>query len=108
MIFDGVACMINKSNEGFAVATLIVSIFWFIVGEIEFKSSIFKLKDYAFMIIIMFFYLVTGLEIDNAIIGCIIYVVLALINIRIFLSNEMNWLFKETEKYVKKIVKKFQ
>ena len=56
----------------------------------------------------MFFYLVTGLKIDNAIIGCIIYVVLALINIRIFLSNEMNWLFKETEKYVKKIVKKFQ
>ena len=57
------------------------------------------------MIVIMVSYLVTGLEIDNAIIGCIIYVVLALINIKIFLSNEMNWLFKETEKYVKKILK---
>ena len=70
---------------------MIVSIFWFIEGEIEFKSSMFKLKDYAFMIIIMFFYLVTGLEIDNAIIGCIIYVVLALINIRIFLFIDINF-----------------
>ena len=105
VIFDWLACIINKSNEGFAVATLIVSILWFVIGEMEFKNSRFKVKDYSFMIIILSVYLVTGLGIVNAIIGCIIYIILTVINIKIFLEEELNWLLKEIEKYIKKYYK---
>ena len=84
-----------------------MSILWFVVGEIEFRNSMFKVKDYAFMLMITIVYLVTGVGIVNAIIGGLIYIVLAVINIKIFLEEELVLLINEMKKYIKKILKNY-
>ena len=108
VIFDIIAYIISKTNEGLAFATLLTSIIWFIIGEFDFKESKYKIKEYIFMSIVVGTFLITGLLIDNAIIGCAIYLIVVGIAIFYLLKEELFYLIKEGKKVLLNIIEKFK
>lgn len=72
IVLNVIAYFISKSINAIAIATLITNIIWFIIGEIEFKKYILKIKDYTYIFAILVFFLMCGF-ISNAIVGCIVY-----------------------------------
>lgn len=78
--------VIFKNIEAIAVATLITSIIWFTIGEIDFKEYRLKIKDYVYTFVILILFLVCG-QIQNAILGGIIYIFMLIVS-TILLSKE--------------------
>ena len=95
VILDCVFYKFNQTNESFAFATLLTSIVWFIIGEICFKKYKYKNKDYLFMTIIIFSFLYCGLIIENAILGCAIYLFIVILLNWLFLCTEVKYIIKE-------------
>ncbi len=104
-IFDAIALFINKSNEALAIATLIISFIWFVIGEYDFKKSKYKFKEYIFIAIVACTYLFAGLVFENAIIGCLIYVIVTAICLAIFMKKETIYLINEGMSIVKRKLK---
>lgn len=102
-ITDVLSYKLSATNEGFAFATLLTSIAWFVIGEIDFVKSRYKLKEYAFIFITVSTYLITGLLINNAIIGCMIYMAVVGILILILVKEEFEYLLKEGKSLLYKI-----
>lgn len=91
---------IYKTMEMIAIATLITTIVWFIIGEIDFKKYKMKLKEYIYIIIIIGVFLSCS-QISNAVIGCSIYIVLALTSMLIFMRESLKYCGIEGIRYVK-------
>ena len=106
IISDVLFYRISKTNEAFAFATLLTSIVWFIIGEVDFDQYRYKINDYIFIGIICITYLITGLIVDNAIIGCCIYVGVLGITVLIFLKKEFRYLVEEGKNILRKLKEK--
>lgn len=78
IILNIVLYAIFRSIEGVATATLITSIVWFVIGEIDFKEYMLELKNYIYIFSILIIFLICG-QIPNSIVGCIIYIMITAI-----------------------------
>lgn len=96
---------IYRSMEIIAIATLITNIVWFIIGEIDFKNYRLKFSEYLYTFIIMVLFIFCG-QISNAIIGCTIYVLLALLLMLVFMKDTFKYCLQEGINYIKKLNKK--
>ena len=106
-MFDFVALKVNKQNEGFAVATLITGIIWFLIGEIDFKESRYSMKEYIFIFGIILAYLSTGLLMNNVIIAFVIYILIVIgLNIA-FMRKDVLLLINELKVIVVNVKRKF-
>lgn len=90
---------ISHSMEAIAYGTLITSIIWLIVCEIDSKKFRFKINDVIAIFIVLLTYMITT-YFFSAFIGLIIYVIIALITTFIFMRNSGY----EIIKYVKNFI----
>ena len=97
---------IFRSMEAIAVATLITSVIWFIIGEIDFKEYMLKLNNYIYIFVQIAVFLVCGQMISNAILGCLVYVVMTIIITIIFMSDTLIYALSEVKPYINKIFKR--
>lgn len=102
VVLNIVLYQIYNSMEMIAIATLITNIIWFIIGEIDFKQYKMKLREYIYIFIVMGVFLFCS-QITNAIIGCAIYIVFALLFMFIFMNNTFRYCLKEGINYIKRI-----
>ncbi len=89
-----------KSIVAFAIGTLLTSIIWLIICEVDSEIK-YSLKEYIFMLVIIVSYLISG-YMFNAITGAITYLFVLLFMLTIFYRNVINELvrmiFKSKEK----------
>lgn len=107
IILDIIFYKIFHSNEGFAIATLITGIVWFIIGEFDFKSMRYSIKEYILMVLIIVIFLMSGLVIKNEIIAFLIYLLLIVIIDRALLKEDMSYLKEEIKNVILKIKNKY-
>lgn len=74
-----------------ATATLVTSIIWLIVCEIENKESCFHIKQVIIIIILLSSYLTTGYYLD-AILGCIVYCLILLLTVSLLMNNTLKYM----------------
>ena len=91
---------IFKNIEGFAIATLITNIIWFVIGEYNFKEYRLPWKNYLYTFLVLFVFLVSS-RITNAIFSLFIYLVLIIIFTILF----MNPVLKIIKHEVKNVLK---
>lgn len=72
--------------ESIALATLIISIIWFIIGEIDFKEYRMKMKNYIYIFLSIITFLICG-QIKNTIFGCLTYIIIIFIFMNILMKN---------------------
>lgn len=77
---------ISHSMESIAYGTLITSIIWLIICEIDSKKFRFKIKDIIAIFIVLLTYMITTYFL-SPLLGLIIYVIVALITTFIFMKN---------------------
>lgn len=94
-----------RSMEVIAISTLIANIIWFAIGELDFKKYKMKINDYIYLFIIMLLFLFCG-QIANAIIGCIVYISLAILFMIIFINDTLKYCISELLNYIKKLTNK--
>ena len=99
---------INKSIEAIALATLVTNIVWIIIGETDFKQYRLALKEYIYIILILITFLLCGIIIKNAVIGFIVYIVIALLLTLILLNDTFKYCITQGLKYIKQILKKLK
>ena len=107
VVLNIVLYQIYHSMEMIAVATLITNIIWFIIGELDFKQYKLKLKEYIYLFLIMGIFLVCS-QISNAITGCVIYVMLALLFMVIFMNKTFISCLKEGIGYIKRAISRIR
>jgi len=96
---------INKSIEMIALATFITNIIWFIIGEFDFKKYKLKIREYIYMFLVLITFLIAG-RINNAIIGCVIYILVAFVLVVTLMRDTFKYCLNEIIKYVKKAINK--
>ena len=94
IITNIVAYMIFPRNISFAIATLLTTSIWLIMSANDFKEYIWKWNEVGYL-----FFSVIGLcilgQINNTIIGFILYIVLIIILIFLFMKKEFGELKRE-------------
>lgn len=105
IILNIILYSIFKSIEGIAVATLITSIVWFIIGEVDFKEYRLDLKKYIYIFSILILFLICG-QIPNSIVGCILYIIITAIASFILMDDTIKIALTEGKNIVTQIVKK--
>lgn len=104
IILNIILYAIFKSIEGIAIATLITSIVWFIIGEIDFREYRLDLKKYIYIFIILILFLICG-QIPNSIVGCIVYIIITSIASFILIYDTIKIALTEGKNIVTQIVK---
>ena len=94
-----------RSIEGIALATLITSTIWFIIGEIDFKEYRLDFKNYIYIFSILIMFLICG-QIPSSIMGCITYVILVVITSFILMRDGIKMALTEGKDLVMQILKK--
>lgn len=105
IILNFVFYNINKCIEMIALATLLTNIIWFIIGEVDLIKYRLNFKEYIYIFLILIVFLLTG-KIENALIGCFIYIIISGLLILIFMRNTFKYCLKEIIYSFKKINKK--
>ena len=90
------------------MATLVTNIVWIIIGETDFKQYRLALKEYIYIILILITFLLCGIIIKNAVIGFIVYIVIALLLTLILLNDTFKYCITQGLKYIKQILKKLK
>ena len=85
--------------EAIALATLITSIVWFIIGEIDFKEYRMKVKNYLYIFFSVSIFLICG-QIENTILACIIYMVTIFIFMNILMKNAVKNVLIEVKNFI--------
>ena len=98
---------VNKSIQSIALATLITNIIWFVIGEVDFKDYRLKIKEYIYMILLLFIFIICGM-IENSIFGFIIYILSALLLSFILLKETFMYCLSQILIYAKKFVEKLK
>lgn len=104
IILNIILYAIFKNIEGVAIATLITSIVWFIIGEIDFREYRLDLKKYIYIFGILIIFLICG-QIPNSIVGCIVYIIITLIASFILIDDTIKITLAEGKNIVTQIVK---
>lgn len=105
VILNIILFLMFRSIEGIAVATLITSTVWFIIGELDFKEYRLDLKNYIYIFSILIMFLICG-QIPNSIIGCITYVILVIITSFVLMRDGIKMTLTEGKDLVMQILKK--
>lgn len=105
VILNIILFVMFRSIEAIAVATLITSTVWFIIGEIDFKEYRLDLKNYIYIFSILIMFLICG-QIPNSIIGCMVYVILAIIASFILMKDAIQMTLTEGKDLVMQILNK--
>lgn len=105
VILNIILFLIFKSIEGIAVATLITSTVWFIIGELDFKEYRLDLKNYIYIFSVLIMFLICG-QIPSSIIGCITYVVLVIIASFVLMKDAIQMTLTEGKDLVMQIINK--
>lgn len=106
IVTDVISYKVYNTNEGYAIATLITCIIWFIIVERDFKSCRYNSKEYIFILTIVVSFLITGLYINNAIIGFVVYEAILMLMILLLLKKDFIYLVKEVHKTINKFKNK--
>lgn len=106
IISNLVGYFIFKSMEIFAIATMITSIIWFIIGEIDFKEYRYSIKEYCYIILIVLSFLATAFCVST-ILGCVLYLLCYVIFAFLFLKDEVFYAKKELLKMINSVKKRF-
>lgn len=85
--------------EAIALATLITSIVWFIIGEIDFKEYRMKAKNYIYIFLSIFTFLICG-QIGNTILACLIYMAIIFIFMNILMRNTLKNALCEVKNFI--------
>lgn len=104
IILNIILYAIFKNIEGVAIATLITSIVWFIIGEIDFREYRLDLKKYIYIFGILILFLICG-QIPNSIVGCIVYIIITSIASFILIDDTIKIALTEGKNIVTQIVK---
>lgn len=75
VILNIIGYLASKTVEAIALATLITSIIWFVIGECDFKIYKMKIKEYMYLFVSMLIFLICG-KIENSILGGIIHIII--------------------------------
>lgn len=105
VILNIILFLMFRSIEGIAVATLITSTIWFIIGEIDFKEYRLDFKNYIYIFSILIMFLICG-QIPSSIMGCIAYVILVVITSFILMRDGIKMTLTEGKDLVMQILKK--
>lgn len=105
VILNIILFLMFRSIEGIAVATLITSTIWFIIGEIDFKEYRLDFKNYIYIFSILIMFLICG-QIPSSIMGCITYVILVVITSFILMRDGIKMTLTEGKDLVMQILKK--
>lgn len=105
VILNIILFLMFRSIEGIAVATLITSTVWFIIGELDFKEYRLDFKNYIYIFSILIMFLICG-QIPNSIIGCITYVILVIITSFVLMRDGIKMTLTEGKDLVMQILKK--
>ena len=97
---------IFKTMEIFAIATMLTSIIWFMIGEIDFKEYHYSIKEYIYIVLIIGIFLLTSIYFTPGY-GFIIYFVLFIMFTILLLPKEVRYIKKECIKYINKMSKLF-
>lgn len=90
-----------------AVATLITSIIWLFVCELQSKEYRFRYKEYLAIIIIVGGYIFTG-YMFNSILGCGIYYIISIITLVILMNDSLKYIIIFLNEYINKSIKKIK
>ncbi len=85
--------------EAIALATLITSIVWFIIGEIDFKEYRMKAKNYIYIFLSIFTFLICG-QIGNTILACLIYMAIIFIFMNVLMRNTLKNALCEVKNFI--------
>ena len=85
--------------EAIALATLITSIVWFIIGEIDFKEYRMKAKNYIYIFLSIFTFLICG-KMGNTILACLIYMAIIFIFMNILMRNTLKNALCEVKNFI--------
>ena len=85
--------------EAIALATLITSIVWFIIGEIDFKEYRMKAKNYIYIFLSIFTFLICG-QMGNTILACLIYMAIIFIFMNILMRNTLKNALREVKNFI--------
>ena len=85
--------------EAIALATLITSIIWFIIGEFDFKEYRMKVKNYVYIFLSMFTFLICG-QMKNTILACVIYMTIIFIFMNVLMRNTLIYALKEVKNFI--------
>lgn len=105
VILNIILFLMFRSIEGIAVATLITSTIWFIIGEIDFKEYRLDFKNYIYIFSILIMFLICG-QIPSSIMGCITYVILVIITSSVLMRDGIKMTLTEGKDLVMQILKK--
>ncbi len=105
VILNIILFLMFRSIEGIALATLITSTIWFIIGEIDFKEYRLDFKNYIYIFSILIMFLICG-QIPSSIMGCITYVILVVITSFILMRDGIKMALTEGKDLVMQILKK--
>lgn len=65
---------VSQTKESFAGATLLTAIIWYFICYGEFKELRGKRRETIFLFVCTIIYLICGIGVNNAIIGCFVYI----------------------------------
>lgn len=85
--------------EAIALATLITSIVWFIIGEIDFKEYRMKAKNYIYIFLSIFTFLICG-QMGNTILACLIYMAIIFIFMNVLMKNTLKNALSEVKNFI--------
>ena len=105
VLLNTIGYLIFRNMVAIAVATLITNIIWFIIGEIDLREYVLKVKDYVFFALNMVVFIVCGLCFD-AVLGCVIYLPFAIVSSLLLEFKTCKVLLAETKRYAKKVFRK--
>lgn len=98
--------VVARNKEAIAFASLFTAVMWFLICSVEFRDLGCKVREILLMFASTCLYLVCGLEIQSAILGCIIYVVVLSFGALILCKNEFFEFLTLPCGFVKSIVAK--
>ncbi|MFR9239387.1 MAG: hypothetical protein ACLVKE_01600 [Clostridium baratii] len=114
LVMTCIGCLLNMifyyilhSMEAIAYATLITSIIWLIICEIDSKKFRFKINEIISILIVLLTYIIATYFL-SALVGFVIYIIIALITAFIFMRSSICEIIKYMKEFInnKKFYKK--
>ena len=105
IILNTIFFHIKDNMEMIALATLVTNIIWFIIGEVDFSKYRLKAKEYIYTFIILILFILCS-NIENAIIGFLVYNIIAIILIITIMPETFRYCINEVKQNYTKIINK--